>query len=176
MRNKLLLAFSAIALAVMLGVPSARADQITLGDSCTSSTLSVSGTVNPVITGTAIGCSGTWEQGGVSTDISPWSLTNGTILALGSGSNWLTGTVNWTEAAGGVIITNVTTLIGSLTVSSVTGFNSEYTIGGDYPIDMTLRNGTPSSGEIPVPEPGTLTLLGTGLIVAAGFLRRKLGQ
>jgi len=115
---------------------------------------------------------GTWEQGG-STDISPWSLTDGTSFAIGSGSNLLTGLISWTDAA---VVGTVTTLVGSITVSGVTGFNNEYVQGGDYPIDLTLRNGTPSSGEIPVPEPGTLTLLGTGLIAAAGFLRRKLGR
>jgi hypothetical protein len=173
MHKKLLLAFAAVALTVMLGGPSAYADQITLGDTCATSTLSVSGIVNPVVTGSATGCMGTWEQGGTMTDISPWSLTNGTSFAIGSGPNSLTGLVNWTEAAGSGV---VTTLIGSITVGGVTGFNNEYIQGGDYPIDLTLRNGTPSSGEIPIPEPGTLTLLGTGLIAAAGFLRRKPGR
>jgi hypothetical protein len=68
----------------------------------------------------------------------------------------------------------VLTLIGSLTVTSVSGFSNEFKLNGVYPIDLTLRNGIVSSGEVPpVPEPGTLTLLGTGLIAAAGFLRRK---
>ena len=173
MRSKLLLVCAAIAVTVMLGVSSAYADQITLGDSCNGS-LSVSGTVNPTVTGSVDHCEAQWEQGATSTPLGGWSITDGTSFFVGNVlNNSLAGTIDWTNA---LSVGGLTVLVGSINVSSVTGFSNEYMLGGDYPIDMTLRNGTPSSGEIPVPEPGTLTLLGTGLIVAAGFLRRKLGR
>lgn len=171
MSSKLLLVLSAVALTVMLGVPSAHADQISLGDSC-KGTLTVSGTVNPKVTGPVSGCGATWEQGGVFTTIGTWSIgASGTGFSLGTGSNTLAGTIDWTNAG---LIGGIETIVGTITVSSVTGFNGEIGVGGTYPIDIELNeSGGISGGQIPVPEPATLTLLGTGLIAMAGFLRRK---
>lgn len=172
MRNKLLLV---LALTVMLGVPSAYADQISLGDSCTG-TLSVVGTVDPTVTGPLTNCRATFELGANTTIVSPWSLSaNGTGFAIGSGSNTLSGTIDWDFAG---TAGPITTIVGNLLVGTVTGFDGAYAQGHLYPIDIEIitRTGYVSGGEIPVPEPGTLTLLGTGLITMAGFLRRKLGR
>jgi hypothetical protein len=38
----------------------------------------------------------------------------------------------------------------------------------------TYSFGAPTTGEVPVPEPGTLAFVGTGLVGVAGVLRRKL--
>ena len=170
MRNKAIAILASLAIAVVLGASSARADQITLGDSCTG-TLTVTGTVNPSVTGSVSNCFGQWEQGNTTTNLT-WALASGTNFSAGNGTDTLTGTIDWINAG---IIGGVTVLDGVLSVSSVSGFNSAFVAEGTYAVDISLRGGVVSSGEVLVPEPGTLTLLGTGLLTMAGFLRRKLG-
>ncbi len=180
MRTRLLAILATASLVVLLGATSARADQITLGDSCTSGSLTVG--PGPNVGGSVSGCHATWEQGLTDTSVTPWSLTNGTSIDItDSGTNTLMGTINWTNFGND-------TLDGWVTVTSVNGFNGEYSVGGVYHIDLTFQQGScsapnsdgfitgclVSSGEIPTPEPGTLTLLGTGLLTMAGFVRRKL--
>lgn len=179
MRNKMIAILATLAIAVVLGASSARADQITLGDSCTG-TLSVTSGTPPIVGGSVSNCHGSWESGAIDVSVSPWGISGGTSLTVtDSGVNTLSGTVNWTSFSGN-------TLDGYITVTSVTGFNGGYEQGGVYWIDLTFQPGTcsadgetlygckVSSGEILTPEPGTLTLLGTGLLTMAGFLRRKL--
>jgi hypothetical protein len=118
-----------------------------------------------------------------------YDITPGEIHVFGAGND-LEGTIVWTYS-GALTPGGALYLEGWLTVTDVDGFYNEYAVGGVYFIDLTLTgcsgnvteagalNGGvttcahPSSGEVPVPEPGTLSLLGMGLVTLAGSLRRK---
>jgi len=169
--RKLLL--SVLALTVIFVVKSAYADQITLGDSCSGS-LSISGTVNPSVTGSVSSCQATWEQGSTNTIIGNYSIGSGTNFSISSGTNQISGTIDWTGAA---TVGGVTTVVGTIDVSSVTGFGGEYSVGGVYQIDLTVTAaGGPSSGEIQVPEPASMALVGTGLSLIGLLGRRRRRQ
>lgn len=186
MRTRLLAILATVSLVVLLGATSARADQITLGDSC-SGTLTVN-PAGPTVSGTVSSCGATWEHGSAPfTDVGVWGFSSSSNPQFATGTyvdttSSLAGNITWTSFSSGS-----DTLDGYITVTSVTGFNGEYTVGGVYSIDLTFQGGScapntdqvlvgckVSSGEIPTPEPGTLTLLGTGLLTMAGFIRRKL--
>ncbi len=195
MRSRLFIVLSVLAAALALGARPASADQVTLGDTCGGGPLTVSGTT---VTGSAFNCSedSTAELKGGSLII---PLLSYSLTPTGGGStatldifcavalcagNSLTGTITWTSSTYNAI-TSTDTLTGQVAVSSVTGFNGEYSVGHSYnDFDLTLQDCTsvaggvkctdPSSGELPTPEPGTLTLLGMGLLGVGGLLRRKL--
>jgi len=63
---------------------------------------------------------------------------------------------------------------GSYVCGEVIGGGSAISISGGS--NVVGGGSGDCGGTTPVPEPGTLTLLGTGLIAAAGFLRRKLAR
>ncbi len=72
---------------------------------------------------------------------------------------------------------NVTLFSSSIsgTVSVVGGFTSvSYTLGGIVGGFQITKAGVVSGDTIVTPEPGTLGLLGTGLVGLAGIVRRKL--
>ncbi len=104
------------------------------------------------------------------------SVTTGTLSACPSGLCFTGGTLTITSAGGATLFTGTFT---SGTVSTVLGTTwvqaSLGTAGGTGQITFGVgRLGTISGDTIVTPEPGTLGLLGTGLIGLAGIVRRKL--
>jgi hypothetical protein len=106
-----------------------------------------------------------------------FTITSNTLGTLFSGS--FSGPVSWTL----VTLANGThsyTLSGAISGTWMGGSNTFYSAT----IQLTINTGTGyfngsttiSSGDtnIVVPEPGSLTLMGTGLVGLAGVLRRKL--
>lgn len=89
------------------------------------------------------------------------------------GADTLVGTLTFTAEALGKFLDGK-----FLITSSTPGFASTgYAVGQTVGADISIVNAAISSGQIQtdaVPEPGTIAMVGSGLLAVAGVLRRKL--
>ena len=187
MARKLTFALSLLVLVgLMSGFSFASAIQITLGPS-TSGSITFSPTL---VSFSAV--SGFALQGG-GLGLGTFGFLNGNIpitnvngptsnLAVNSepitvsiGSDVLDGSFNLASFT--QITPQIAIFVGNFTVTGATsGFaSSGFPVGSTSVADFVTFNGSLSSGElVPTPEPATFALVGSGLLAAAGFLRRKL--
>jgi|SRR5271165_6589393 len=103
-------------------------------------------------------------------------MANAENFTVSIGVDSLSGTLSLNSVA--IQPPGVATFVGTLTVnSSSAGFQSTgFPKGAVVSADFVTYQGNLSSGELipSVPEPGTIALVGSGLLALAGLLRRRL--
>ena len=102
--------------------------------------------------------------------------SNAEAFAVKIGASTLTGTLSLDTVTSPASV--VPTFIGTFTVTGATGGfpSTGFHVGYVVDTDFLAYKGAVSAGEIvpdPVPEPGTIALLGSGLLGLAGVLRRR---
>lgn len=181
MTRKLLFTVSLLVLATVLTGASFAdniSNQITFGPS-TEGTITVGNSLVSLngVSGLAYlgNTAGTFTLSDLSVSFGPHSPsefpTGSPVFTVTIGSDTVTGWLSITEV---VPINNM--LIFFYGTDNITSSNFPgYGVGAAIPFDFTTRSGDISSGElVPTPEPGTIALVGSGLLAVAGLLRRKL--
>jgi len=167
MRRVILLALLAIALptaAMASSIDYANGGSVALGTASVTGTASngSSITISSVLTG----INSTFGNLGTVT------ITTGTLSGSGSNFTFTGGTISIVSSS------NVTLFSGTFTSGTVNvtnGFtNINYFVSGIAGGFQITKGGVVSGDTIVTPEPGTLGLLGTGLVGLAGIVRRKL--
>jgi len=101
--------------------------------------------------------------------------TNSETLTVTIGTDTLVGTVSFDGEAFASYLQGSLYIVSSTTGFATTGYAVGSTVGADLSIDNVHQR--VSSGQIQtdaVPEPGTIAMLGSGLLAMAGVLRRRL--
>jgi hypothetical protein len=188
MARKLVLVLSLFVLAISLtGVGSASLIQITLGPNATGSiTTSPTAATFSAVSGHAaqFGGLGNGTYGFLNGNI-PVTSANGPVYTLAPNSETVTVSIGSDTLVGDFSLAsftqvspNIAIFVGTYHVTGATaGFQSTgFWVGSVAEADfVTYKNGLSSGELIPtVPEPGTIAMVGSGLLAIAGFLRRKI--
>jgi hypothetical protein len=188
MSRKLVVVLSLLVLAGSLtGVSFANNIQITLGPSTSGLITTTSSSANFLnVAGYALqgGGLGLGTFGFLNGNIAVTNVTgptytlavNSEAVTINIGSDTLNG--NFSLASFTQITSKIEIFVGTFTVTGATsGFaNSGFPVGSVADADFVTYKGSLSSGELvpTVPEPGTIAMVGSGLLAMAGVLRRKL--